>query len=822
MSEKNLTPLMKQYWDIKSQHSDKILFFRMGDFYELFFEDAVIAAPLMGVTLTSRNKKSADETPMCGVPHHSAAQHINKLVALGFKVAICDQIEEAHLAKGLVRRAVTRIVSPGMVLDPTQMEGAQHRYLAAVSDARLVFVETSLGEAIEYVTGSAVEVEKLLFLFQPRELVLSASQKESDFQFPWTISFTVRTEEDPRDRLRNYVSESLGEEFLKGLPPFEAREIAAHLIVSNQTYRHLEIFENYSGQTEGSLFGVVNATKTFSGARLLKKWLRFPLVQKRLIEERLDQIQTWTTRLSEVQMIRTALGKMGDIERRLSKILSSGASPRDLEELKKSFLIGLAVLDSEEVAGVFGSIASLAQELDRALIEDCPVSSKQGGFVRLGYRVDLDEWIQLNDNVDGLLLKMETQEKENTGIASLKVRYNSVFGYYIEISNSNLAKVPGTYQRKQTLVNGERFVTPELIELEGRILSARVKRSEVEFEIFSALRSSILQNVSLIHRFASRLAELDLVTSMAWLSVEARLVRPRFQAEGFQILGSRHLVVEKLSQKAFTPNDIHLSKSGTLLLTGPNMAGKSTLMRQVALTSLMAQCGLFVPAREANLPLLTRLYTRIGASDSLWSGQSTFMVEMIETAELLKDADQKSLVILDEVGRGTSTFDGMALAEAILEFILTRSKSMCLFATHYHELAKMSEKFPAKLKNAHMAIQDTGGDIRFLHVLKDGPASRSYGIEVAKTAGLPAEVLTRARVLLEERERSAPLQPTLFDFHASNEDSVTTEVSASVKDSDFEQNQRTQQILDSLMKISVDELSPLQVSRAVQELQQRL
>ncbi|MBX9768898.1 MAG: DNA mismatch repair protein MutS, partial [Bdellovibrionales bacterium] len=741
MSEKNLTPLMKQYWDIKSQHTDKILFFRMGDFYELFFEDAVLAAPLMGVALTSRNKKSADETPMCGVPHHSAAQHINKLVGLGFKVAICDQVEEAHLAKGLVRRAVTRIVSPGMVLDPTQLEGTQHRYLAAVSETALVFVETSLGEAIEYAITSAVETEKLLFLFQPREIILGPSQKETDFQFPWPVSFTSRKEEDPRLRLRNYVGESMGEEFLKGLPGFESREVAAHLTVSNQTYRHLEIFENYSGQLEGSLFGVLNVTKTFSGARLLKKWLRFPLVQKRLIEERLDQIEEWVPKLSEVQVIRSALGKMGDIERRLSKISSSGASPRDLEELKKSLLIGMAVLDSGEVSNAFGDIGDLAQELDRALNEDCPNSAKQGGFVRVGYRADLDEWIQLNENVDGLLLKMETEEKEKTGIASLKVRYNSVFGYYIEISNSNLTRVPATYQRKQTLVNGERFVTPELIELEGRILSARVKRSEVEFEIFSALRNSILQKFSVIHRFAARLAELDLVTSMAWLSVEARLVRPRFQADGIQILGSRHLVVEKLSGNAFTPNDIHLLKSGTLLLTGPNMAGKSTLMRQVALTSLMAQCGLFVPAREANLQLLTRLYTRIGASDSLWSGQSTFMVEMIETAELLKDADSKSLVILDEVGRGTSTFDGMALAEAILEFIITKSKSICLFATHYHELAKMSEKFSGKLKNGHMAIQETCGDVRFLHVLKDGPASRSYGIEVAKTAGLPSEVL---------------------------------------------------------------------------------
>jgi DNA mismatch repair protein MutS len=779
INSENLTPLMKQYWDIKSLHQDKVLMFRMGDFFEMFYEDAVRAAPILGITLTQRNKKSQDETPMCGMPHHSVGGPINKLLAHGFKVAICDQIEDPKLAKGLVKRAVTRVLTPGMVYDSDTLDGTMAHYLVSFDKSSMSFLDSTTGEAFFFATADFARLKGFLEVLPVAEMVLAAEEKtifEAECAQNSSLQkILVSLHEGVVDsshgllansaplsaaRLLSYVQSMGGDQALKTISVFVERDFQQRLELSPITLRHLEVFATYRGEGLGSLFHAVNRTQTSAGSRRLRQWLSFPLIDQKKIETRFDQIELWMKNLTELKRVRQMLSQMGDVERRLGKISQPQCNGRDLLALAQSVRAGISSLEVSHglntlellKPAALEKLSKLAFTIDATLVEEPPLSTKQGYFIRGGVSVELDQLIELSTQSQSLLARMEADEREKTGISSLKIRYNNVFGYYIEITNAHKDKAPPHYQRKQTLANAERYCTEALIELERKVLTAQTKRADLESEYFETLRQEILAKGAELMTLAHECSELDVITGFAWLSLEEKYVRPQFSRDRDLVLtSSRHPVVEQTVKKNFVPNDLSLRDGGCLLLTGPNMAGKSTLMRQVALTVILAQSGCFVPADSAELPLFDAIFTRIGASDQLSEGLSTFMVEMTETSAMLKNATAKSLVILDEVGRGTSTFDGLCLAQSILEHLLAEVRPMTFFATHYHELTQLENSF-GQIQNAHMTVADRDGEIRFLHTLTGGPAKKSYGIQVAELAGLPAVVVRRAKGLLKQIE----------------------------------------------------------------------
>lgn len=827
----NLTPLMKQFWDIKSVHQDKILLFRMGDFFEMFFDDAVKAAPVLGIALTQRNKKSQDETPMCGVPHHSIAGPINKLLAHGFKVAICDQLEDPKLAKGIVKRGVTRVLTPGMVYDSDTLDGTKPHYLASLDVESLSFLDTTTGEAFFFRSKKTTELLRFLQILPVAEIVIS---KEDESLLTGLDGILISHHEDIADalhpllkneapmsaaRLVSYVSNMSGGDSLATLSPFELRDLEHRLELTATTQRHLEIFSTYKGEGLGSLFHAINRTQTSAGSRLLRQWLSFPLRDQNAIEQRLTNVDFWRSHVLELKRVRQILGQMGDIERRLGKISQPQCNGRDLLALAGSVHAGISSLEVlvHATGGTanFESLRELAYKIERTLVEDPPLTTKQGYLIRNGVSAELDELIELSTNAQAMVSRMEAEEKEKTGISSLKIRYNNVFGYYIEITNSHKDKAPANYQRKQTLTNAERYCTDELVELERKVLSANTKRADLEFEFFEALRKEILSQCPALLGLAHECSEVDVVSSLAWLSLEEKYVRPSFSADGsLKMKASRHPVVEQTVKKNFVANDIELRQHSCLLLTGPNMAGKSTLMRQVALIAILAQMGSFVPCDEAQLPIFDAIFTRIGASDQLSEGLSTFMVEMTETSAMLKNATKDSLVILDEVGRGTSTFDGMCLAQSILEHLLSDVKALTFFATHYHELTSLDQSF-GQITNAHMTVAERNGEIRFLHTLVKGPALKSYGVQVAELAGLPPTVTRRAKGLLrdiESKRVQASSQLSLLD-------SLSVEVEVPALEMDLPEatqiSESLKNLLDEVEKYPLMQMSPLEAMNQI-------
>ncbi len=855
------TPLMKQYWTVKSAHPDKIVLFRMGDFFEMFHRDAETAAPVLGIALTFRNKKAKDETPMCGVPHHSVSGSINKLLAAGFKIAICDQLEDPKQAKGLVKRGITRVLTPGMVFDPESLDASVSHYLASwdpkASDGSVAFFDVTTGEGFYFLGLNASQAQEMAEALRavewvmpavsqsgqsPAEHVVVAAQK-AGATLTWHSSVELKSADDeilsepswlrsaPKavQRLVSYAalqySAPTAREWLQALAQFEARELSGRLRLSPTTLQHLEIFSTYKGESRGSLFHAVDRTRTSAGARLLRSWLQFPLCSRNEIVARQERVASWLAQPVGLDELRSALGGVGDLPRRLAKATGQGRGPRDLASLRAS--LGAAILATE--TGIQNDraasrawqqleaeIRSVYEELERVLAEEPPQLLRQGGSIRVGASKELDELVTLATDSSRLVLELEQREREVTGIPSLKIRWNNVFGYSIEITNTHRERVPvGRYQRKQTLANAERYVTDELVELERKVVTAQDRRLNLEESIFQALARLISSKARAITEFAAMLAELDVVTGLAVLAREESYVRPNF-AEGFAVLikASRHPVVEQLSAHPFIANDIVIQPGECLLLTGPNMAGKSTLMRQVAVTQILAQIGSYVPAEQAELPILERVLTRIGASDALAEGLSTFMVEMKETAELLAEADEKSLVVLDEIGRGTSTFDGMALAQAILEHLLTEKQCLTLFATHYHELTELETRF-ARLRNAHMAIHEkSAGEIVFLHRLVSGPATKSYGIAVARLAGLSPSITRRAAQILKEVElslsRQAPRsQLSLFDQATSTEaKSMDEEVVTMALDS-IEVDPVRERVMAEISSLELERLTPL-------------
>ena len=753
----------------------------MGDFFEMFYEDAEKAAPVLNIVLTFRNKKHSHSTKMCGVPHHSVAGAIGKLLNAGFKVAICDQVEPVSQAKGLVRREITRILTPGMVYDPESLDQLSANYLCALDENSVSFVDLTTGVSFFYQVSYPSYQKQLIHLLNPVELVLSPEQKEKYFsdksweEYHQTVfDCDVSVSADSKDsvnhsfaftdqpssvyRLKKYVENHQGLLSLKALQPFQKREFEQHIQMSSTVQNHLEIFKTYEGDKKSSLFYTVNRTKTPCGARLLKSRIQTPSCHKTEIEKRWDAVDEWFKNSEKIKPVRETLFKVGDMERRMGKVSQPQCNGRDLLHLAASLHQALSALRlcpvlllSEET---FQVVQKLADEIDSTICPDAPANNQQGYIIQKGVCDELDKLIADSESRQSSLRRLEDQERMQTGIPSLKVRYNSIFGYYIEVTKVHSRKVPARYIRKQTLTQAERYTTEKLQAIEEQILSAKVRRVEMELKVFEELKQKIINLLPDLFNVSRLICEIDVNVSWAWLAIERSYVRPCFASDGQLVLvNARHPVVEQKQAQSFVPNTLRMKAGECLLLTGPNMAGKSTLMRQVALAVILAQAGGFVPAEQALLPMFRKMFTRIGASDSLSSGLSTFMMEMKESVEILKNADEHSLVILDEIGRGTSTYDGMSLAQAILEYLVVRKKSLIFFATHYHELTELSKNLP-QVRKAYMSVREEKGVLDFLYTLAPGSSAQSYGVHVARLAGFPKEVLAQAEKLLKQREKS--------------------------------------------------------------------
>ena len=767
------TPMLEQYWRIKSLHKDRILLFRLGDFFEMFSTDAEKATPILNIVLTKRHKGTPHEIAMCGIPHHSISGPISKLLSSGLSVAICDQVEEASNSDGLVKRAVTRVLSPGMVYDPETLNELQANYMAAFEGKHIGFLDASTGEGFYYEVENREDMLPLLYLLNPVELVIQPNEKEkfSATHFHTTAFDVSGLPQKTREISHSFIKKRgsrwpecvqtliqyalfmQGESVLKVLNDFEYRSRNQEMYLSSHLLEHLEVFKNSDGSSKDTLFSTINRTKTPVGARLLKKHLSFPLKEKESIEKRLNIIEWWISHVSLLKVIRKELALLGDSERKLNKVTHSHCNGRDLmvvaQTLKKGLSLEQTIGKSPYEEGSKKAL-EITDKIFKALKEEPSLYVKDGGVIKKGFHPELDKWMDVAQNAGAKLLDMEQKERVRTKISSLKIRYNNVFGYYIEVRKTHTSKVPGDYVRKQTLVSSERYTIEALSTLEGEILSARSKQVELEEKLFKELRLEILEALPVLLKLCGYWGRIDVFSSLAYVAIENNYVKPQFGSK-LLLVNSRHPVLERKSFKEFVPNTIDMEKGETLILTGPNMGGKSTLMRQAALSVLLAQSGCYVPATEARLPVFHKMFTRMGAGDSLTRGLSTFMLEMKETNEILQKSDSNSLVLLDEIGRGTATFDGMSLAQALLEFLVEEKKPIVFSATHYHELTGLASNY-SSVKNGSLSVEERENEMRFLYTLQDGPAGKSYGIEVARLSGLPPSVLKRAKELLKVHE----------------------------------------------------------------------
>lgn len=803
MGVNSLTPAMRQYREIKEQYGDCILFFRMGDFYEMFFEDAVTAAPILDITLTSRDKGKEDAVPLCGFPWHAAAGYIAKLIGRGFKVAICEQVEDPKEAKGIVRREVIRVVTPGLVLDPANLSEKENNYFGAVCRAGgtegLAFVDISTGEfrVAEFDGTEALEDEldglnlREMLVQEDRDgaplradlpaivrVVPPACFDRSGAEELLGAHFPAETLERAgleghetvlraAGAVLRYVRETQ-KEGLSHINRIEWHGSARYLVMDQAARRNLELFTTLKeNRKEGSLFHVLDETVTAMGGRRLRRWMSAPLLSPERIRERLAAVSELKNLHSERMELAERLKGVQDMERLGTRAVMGVANARDLAALRASIgkIDGIrdlaAAFEGELLASIHEGLDPLEDLLDlleRAVVDDPPFTVREGGMIREGYDPDLDGLISASRDGKTWISALEARERERTKIGSLKVGFNQVFGYYIEVTRANTALVPPDYVRKQTLVGSERYINEELKEYEYKVLHAEERRRELEYGIFTAIRERVAGEIRRIQRTASLLADLDVLACLAGVADRYRYCCPRIdEGDGIEIRDGRHPVVERMDlPEGFVPNDAALDcrENRLLIITGPNMAGKSTFIRQVALIVLLAQMGSFVPAREATIGIVDRIFTRLGASDSLSLGQSTFMVEMTEVASILRRATRKSLVLLDEVGRGTSTFDGLSIAWAVAEYIedAGRLGARTLFATHYHELIDLARTREG-VKNFSVAVREWEDRIIFLRKIVEGGTNRSYGIQVAQLAGVPGEVIGRAKEILRNLEK---------------------------------------------------------------------
>ena len=862
----DMTPMMKQYHEIKEQNKDAILFFRLGDFYEMFSDDAILASRELDLTLTTRDRaKPEDErTPMCGVPYHSCDGYIARLIAKGYKVAICEQTEDPAAAKGLVKRDIIRVVTPGTV-DASMLEGGRSNYICAVcmddECAGLAFCDITTGKthATSFTGPERLShVENELGRFSPVEAVLN----DGAFQQTGLIDllrekFNCLTQNGGEARFRleaaaEQVERQFGKDQADRLPKSNSAALLAlggllgYLYETQKTdlshIRELEYYEEgrfmeldltarrnleltatmRDKEKRGSLLWVLDRTKTAMGGRLLRSWLERPLLSVTAINKRLTSVEALVKSAMDREELIAALTGIGDMERLIGRIVYGSAGGRDLASLRAA-LEKLPELKEKLSPFPAGRLGELGESLDlledayallsRAVVDEPPFSVREGGFIRDGFHPEVDRLRDILSGGKSVIADVEAREKEKTGIKSLKVGYNKVFGYYIEVSKSYYDQVPDAYIRKQTLAGCERYITQELKDLEHTVLTASDRVVALEYEIFTDLRAQVSARMERIQGTAAAVAELDALCSLASAAVKNNYCRPEVDEGGvIEIHDGRHPVVERmLSGSLFVPNDTYMGEreDRVAIITGPNMAGKSTYMRQVALITLMAQVGSFVPARAARIGVVDRIFTRIGASDDLGAGQSTFMVEMTEVADILKYATSRSLLILDEIGRGTSTFDGMSIARAVLEHCADRKKlgAKTLFATHYHELTALEEAIPG-VKNYSIAIRSRGEELIFLRKIIPGGADRSYGIEVAKLAGLPETVVKKARSVLRELEDGSGHTPQLLAEPKREQVSLAALGEA--------------EVVDRLRRTQPETLTPLEAMSLLYELKQKL
>jgi DNA mismatch repair protein MutS len=800
--------MMEQYREVKRQHSDEILFFRLGDFYEMFFEDAELASRELDITLTSREAGQDARVPMCGVPYHSAENYIAKLINKGYKVAICEQVEDPKQAKGIVKREVIKIITPGTVISESLLPDANNNFLAAIYEEQeelvIAAADISTGECVWALFSGAQRISAAcdhLFRLMPAELIFSGKIEDFDKlntflnnRIPSCTHTSLKIEKNGlTDELpvKHFNAEDLPvngtaisaigyllyylhqtvKNDLSHLNRLSQYNTGECLLLDATAMRNLEITRNArEGSKKDTLFAVLDYTKTAMGTRMLKKWLEYPLMNARQIGRRQDTIAELLEKPSLRQNIQEALDDIYDLERILTRIEVGTANARDLVALKNSLALlpGLKQQLQDTASDLMKEIhfylhthTELVQFIDTAIIDNPPFSVREGGMIKAGYDLELDELHAISRDSKQFLQDIESREKEATGIKSLKIGYNKVFGYYIEITHANATNVPPTYIRKQTLANAERYITPELKEFETKILGAQEKIVNIEYQLFSNLREHVKQHIKEIQESARQVAILDAITSLSEAAFRHNYTRPRISHQREIIIkDGRHPVIERLLvREMFVPNDTELNHTANeiMIITGPNMAGKSTYMRQVALLVIMAQIGSYIPAREAAIGPVDRVFTRVGASDDLSTGQSTFMVEMNEVAHILKYATTNSLIILDEIGRGTSTFDGMSIARAVIEYIREKIKAKTLFATHYHELTELAESSKV-ISNYSVAVKEKGNDVVFLRRIIPGKADKSYGIHVAQLAGLPKKIIDRAGEILADLEENQ-LQP---------------------------------------------------------------
>jgi DNA mismatch repair protein MutS len=871
MQEQDLTPMMRQYHAVKLETPDALLLFRLGDFYELFFEDAVTASRELEITLTARNKEHGSPVPMCGVPYHAAEGYIARLLRKGYKVAICDQMEPPQKGVKLVKRELTRIITPGTVTDTNVLAPGENNFLLAISDSQdaggqlgCAFLDISTGELrASQFTGPErwnrllVDVEH----FSPREVLFPeklantlgalnsgiAKTPMDDWLFDPDYAGRVLRDQfgtatldgfglagklsavGASGAIIHYVKQTQ-KTTLEHITGLTYSESAEYLMLDAATIRNLELFESSSGDAKDTLLGVINRTRTSMGARLLRSWLVRPSIDANEIELRLDAVAELAASAVALEEARTSFDGMFDLERLLSKITIGTASPRELTALRASIaqLPAIAGVLSRLKAARFTDLLTrldlltdLGELLSKSISDEPPFALADGGVIRDGYHADLDELRSLSKDSKTYLASLEARERERTGIGSLKVRFNRVFGYYIEVSKSNLHLVPKDYDRKQTLVGAERFVTPELKEYEEKILTAEEKILEIEKNLFQQIRSRIAVEARRIRQTATAIAEFDVLASFAATAQRYNYSRPQISAnDEFVVRKGRHPVIEALAEEhradRFVPNDLFMNDSTDqiLIVTGPNMGGKSTFLRQNALQVILAQMGSFVPAQLMRFPIIDRIFTRIGASDNLARGRSTFMVEMTETAIILNSATPKSLIILDEIGRGTATFDGLSIAWAVIEHIQANLHAKTIFATHYHELTELADLLP-NIKNFHVAVKEAQNRIVFLRTVEPGAADRSYGIEVAKLAGIPSPVTQRAREILKKHEENEHQLSDNLTVRARRKPKlVINQLSLFTA--------LEEELRNALREIDVDAMTPLDALRLLAELKKKL
>ena len=883
------TPLMKQYKEIKSNFEDSILFFRLGDFYEMFFEDAVKASKELGLTLTSRNKEKNADVPLAGIPFHSADSYITKLVSKGYKVAICEQTEDPKMAKGIVKREVVKIITPGTVVDVEALDAKSNNYLMSI-----LKIENKLGIAyIDITTGEfkVTEVEKdddFVKLFnelnkiEPKEVLVTEDfygeikEKLDDFlQKNDSVVTFVNKVRDSAKYLMEYFEivslESYGIKDKKGIigaaamaldyvatmqveheltvEKIEFVNISNYAEINAITSRNLELLKNQREKTVyGSLLWVLDECKTSMGTRLLKRFINNPLLNIDKIKKRQEDVQYFIDNILIREDLREKLEDIYDLERLLGKIIFGSENGKDLMALKKTIKSAVEIMKILENTDFFKSIdVNILFEcykiIDDSINEDAPFSVREGGIIKSGYSQELDEIRNIMNSGKDFLLDIEQREREATGIRNMKIKFNKVFGYFIEITKSNLNMVPEHYIRKQTLSNSERYITPELKKYEDTIINSKAKIEDLEYHLFKEVSGKVKEHRKILSKLAERLAYIDVMVSFAVNAIENDYVKPEMSEEySFEIVDGRHPVVEKLIGRTdYVSNDtIFTEKESFVVLTGPNMSGKSTYMKQIALISIMAQIGSFVPAGKARLSIIDKYLTRIGASDDILTGQSTFMVEMSEVSNILNNATEKSLIILDEVGRGTSTTDGVSIATAISMYIHDKIGAKTVFATHYHELTDLENKF-SHIVNYRIEVDEKQGKVMFLRNIVKGGADKSYGIEVAKLAGLPKEILVESRKILKRLEQKKELiektvdvrQLSLFGENLEFEDDFeeTEKDSENIENNQFyeekllqieKEKESLQEIVNKIEDYDINNITPMDAMKFLFELKENM